>query len=84
MFSKCYAGYRPIPCSKLALETLQEIRIKYRWQSIDQENEAMEKAKKGNKKFELEVLSNGDPLKQLLARSRYLLYKKNLNGPKIK
>ncbi|MFV8355227.1 ISL3 family transposase [Flavobacterium sp. XS1P32] len=60
---------------KLALEALQEIRIKYRWQSIDQENEAMEKAKKGNKKFELEVLSNGDTLKQLLARSRYLLYK---------
>ncbi|MFV8353431.1 ISL3 family transposase [Flavobacterium sp. XS2P14] len=60
---------------KLALEALQEIRIKYRWQSIDQENEAMEKAKKGNKKFESEVLSNGDTLKQLLARSRYLLYK---------
>jgi hypothetical protein len=39
-------GYRPIPCSKLALEALQEIRIKYRWQAIDQENEAMEKAKK--------------------------------------
>ncbi|MFV8333060.1 ISL3 family transposase [Flavobacterium sp. GSP14] len=60
---------------KLALEALQEIRIKYRWQSIDQENEAMEKAKKGNKKFESKVLSNGDTLKQLLARSRYLLYK---------
>jgi hypothetical protein len=27
----------------------QEIRIKYRWQAIDQENEAMEKAKKGKK-----------------------------------
>jgi putative cell wall-binding protein len=32
-----------------SLEALQEIRIKYRWQSIDQENEAMAK---GNKKFE--------------------------------
>jgi hypothetical protein len=31
---------------KIALEALQEIRIKYRWQAIDQENEAMEKAKK--------------------------------------
>ena len=57
------------------MEALQEIRIKYRWQSIDQENEAMEKAKKGNKKFESKVLSNGDTLKQLLARRRYLLYK---------
>jgi transposase len=60
---------------KLALEALQEIRIKYRWQAIDQENEAMEKAKKSHEKFESEVLTNGDTLKQLLARSRYFLYK---------
>jgi transposase len=60
---------------KLATEALQEIRIKYRWQAIDQENEAIEKAKKSKKKFEAEVLSNGDTLKKLLARSRYFLYK---------
>ena len=60
---------------KLATEALQEIRIKYRWQAIDQENEAIEKAKKSKKKFEAEVLCNGDTLKQLLARSRYFLYK---------
>jgi transposase len=30
---------------KIALEALQEIRIKYRW-AIDQENEAIEKQKK--------------------------------------
>jgi transposase len=60
---------------KLALEALQEIRIKYRWQAIDQENEALEKAKKDNKKFESQVLTNGDTRKQLLARSRYFLYK---------
>jgi transposase len=60
---------------KLASEALQEIRIKYRWQAIDQENEAMEKAKKLNKNFESRILSNSDILKQLLARSRYFLYK---------
>nr|WP_208630922.1 transposase [Flavobacterium glaciei] len=60
---------------KLALEALQEIRIKYRWQAIDQENDAIEKAKKDNRKFESQVLTNGDTLKQLLARSRYFLYK---------
>ena len=60
---------------KLALEALQEIRIKYRWQAIDQENEAIEIAKKNKKSFECEVLKNGDTIKQLLARSRYLLYK---------
>ena len=60
---------------KLASEALQEIRIKYRWQAIDKENEAIEKAKKNKKRFESEVLTNGDTLKQLLARSRYFLYK---------
>jgi transposase len=60
---------------KLATEALQEIRIKYRWQSIDLENDAIEKAKKANKKHQPEVLPNGDTLKQLLARSRYFLYK---------
>jgi transposase len=60
---------------KLALEALQEIRIKYRWQAIDQENEAIEKAKVSKKKFDLILLANDDTVKQLLARSRYFLYK---------
>jgi transposase len=60
---------------KLAAEALQEIRIKYRWEAIDQENDAIEKAKKSKVNFESKILSNGDTLKQLLARSRYFLYK---------
>ena len=60
---------------KLAIEALQEIRIKYRWEAIDLENDAMEKAKKSKTNFESKTLSNGDTLKQLLARSRYFLYK---------
>ena len=60
---------------KLATEALQEIRIKYRWQAIDLENEDLEKTRKLNFKFESKILSNGDTLKQLLARSRYFLYK---------
>lgn len=60
---------------KLAVEALQEIRIKHRWEAIDQENESIEKAKRNKKKFYPEVLSNGETKKQLLARSRYLLYK---------
>ncbi|WP_370566981.1 transposase [Flavobacterium sp. PL002] len=60
---------------KLAIEALQEIRIKYRWEAIDQENNAIEKAKKSKLNFESQILSNGDTLKQLLARSRYFLYK---------
>lgn len=59
---------------KLALDALQEIRIKHRWNALDQENHAIEKARNSNKKHVTELLENGDTLKQLLARSRYLLY----------
>lgn len=60
---------------QLATEALQEIRIKHRWQAIDQENQAIEVARKENKTYFAELLANGDTNKQMLARSRYLLYK---------
>ena len=60
---------------KLALDALQEIRIKHRWEAIDTENDAIEYARNKSIKHSPKVLSNGDTLKQLLARSRYLLYK---------
>jgi len=60
---------------KLALEALQEIRIKHRWEAMDMENQAIIKSKSQNKTHIPQLLSNGDSLKQLLARSRYLLYK---------
>lgn len=60
---------------KLALEALQEIRIKYRRKAIDQENEAIEIAKVSKKKFQPTLLTNDNTLKQLLAKSRYFLYK---------
>jgi len=62
---------------KLALDALQEIRIKHRWEALDMENDAIEKARKNSLKYSPELLPNGDTLKQLLARSRYLLYKSN-------
>lgn len=60
---------------KLALDALQEIRIKHRWEAIDAENDAIEYARSKSLKHIPKLLSNGDTLKQLLARSRYLLYK---------
>jgi hypothetical protein len=60
---------------KASLEALQEIRIKYRWQAIDQENEAMEK-RNSKKRFKPILLANHDTLKQL--QSRYFLYKKQI------
>ena len=44
-------------------------------EAMDMENQAIIKAKSENKKHIPQLLSNGDSLKQLLARSRYLLYK---------
>jgi transposase len=60
---------------KLVLEALQDIRIKHRWQAIADENMAILKAKQGNSTYQTTQFSNGDSPKQLLARSRYVLYK---------
>ena len=60
---------------KLALDALQEIRIKHLWVALDKKNDAIEKARNQPLKYTPNLLSNGDTLKQLLARSRYLLYK---------
>lgn len=60
---------------KLAIEALQDLRIKYRWEAIDKENEQLQRARQKGVSYIPESLSNGDSPKQLLARSRYLLYK---------
>jgi len=60
---------------KLAYEALQEMRIKHRWDAINEETNAIENAKLDNSKYNPEILPNGDSKKQLLARSRYLLFK---------
>jgi len=60
---------------KLAYDALQEIRIAHRWDAINEETEAMEQSKLLDKKYEPQLLKNGDSKKQLLARSRYLLFK---------
>lgn len=60
---------------KLAYDALQEMRIAHRWDAINEETNALENAKLNQEKYIPEVLSNGDTKKQLLARSRYLLFK---------
>jgi transposase len=60
---------------KLATEAIQEIRIKHRWEAIDKENDAIEYARNKGILYTPKILDNGDTLKQLLARSRYLLFK---------
>ena len=60
---------------KLALDALQELRIRFRWDALDEENRKKSEAKAIGKDYEPEVFENGDTRKQLLARSRYLLFK---------
>lgn len=60
---------------KLAYDAVQEARIKYRWEALDAESQLIEEGRKNKQSFQPEVFSNGDTLKQLLARSRYLLFK---------
>lgn len=60
---------------QLASDAVQQIRINYRWEAIEQENKEIDLAKELKQHYLPHVLENGDTLKQLLARSRYLLYK---------
>jgi transposase len=60
---------------KLAVEALQEMRIAYRWEALELENREMELAKETGHSYKPIQLDNGDTHKQLLARSRYLLFK---------
>ena len=60
---------------KLAVEALQEMRVAYRWEALDLENREMELARETGQSYKPIQLGNGDTHKQLLARSRYLLFK---------
>lgn len=60
---------------QLAVEVVQHLRVKERWKEMDAESKAIRKARKAGEKYLPEELGNGDTPKQLLARSRYALYK---------
>lgn len=60
---------------RLVMDAMQHIRISLRWQAIEEENTAIKQCKEKQEKYYQPLLANGDTLKELLARSRYLLYK---------
>lgn len=60
---------------KLACDAVQEMRIKHRWDTIQEANDAMESAKLKDREYVPLRYKNGDTKKELLARSRYLLFK---------
>jgi transposase len=61
---------------KLAFDAVQQMRIEYRWEALDQENIEIQLSRELGKTFVANRLENGDTHKQLLARSRYLLFKR--------
>jgi transposase len=60
---------------RLVYDAMQHLRTQLRWKVIDDENEAIKKAKEQGLKYKAEILTNGDTLRELLVRSKYLLYK---------
>lgn len=60
---------------RLVMDAMQHLRVKLRWKAIEEENMAIRQAKERGEKHYPHVLANGDTLKELLARSKYLLYK---------
>jgi transposase len=60
---------------RLVMDAMQHLRVKLRWKAIEDENAAIKQAKETAVKYQVEILSNGDTLKQLLVRCKYLLYK---------
>ncbi len=76
----CFPGAKRVidrfHVQKLAYDAVQEMRIKARWEALDKEAIAIHLAKCKGEKYIAPVFENGDTLKQLLARRRYLLFKK--------
>lgn len=60
---------------KLACDAVQELRVKHRWDAIQQATDEMEEAKGKKEQYVPFRYSNGDTRKELLIRSRYLLFK---------
>lgn len=74
-FPNCKSVIDRFHVVKLVMDAMQHLRVKLRWKAIEEENASIRDAKEKNQRYYPEVLSNGDTLKELLVRSRYLLYK---------
>lgn len=60
---------------KLACDAVQQMGIEHRWDAIQQANDEMEEARLQGMAYAPFRYANGDTRKELLARSRYLLFK---------
>ena len=78
-FSKASRVIDRFHVQKLAYDGLQEMRIAHRWDAINEEHKLRKEAQYNETKCHPIIFSNGDSKKQLLARSRYLLFKSSNN-----
>lgn len=60
---------------QIVSDAVQTLRIRYRWEAIDEENNTILRAKANKTTYAPNTYLNWDTKKQLLARSSYLLYK---------
>src|SRR3712207_5318697 len=60
---------------KLACDAVQDILIKHRWDALQEANDEMENARLEGVEYNAFRYENADRRKELLARSRYLLFK---------
>lgn len=76
--SQCFSNARKVTdrfhAQQLVSEAVQDVRIALRWKAIDAESAAIAKAREAGVTYQAPTYANGDSEKQLLARSRYLLY----------
>jgi transposase len=75
-FTKAFLVTDRFHVVKLVIEALQHHRVKFRWEELDKENEAIALAKEEKRKYRPIILENGDTPKQLLARCKYIIVKK--------
>ena len=52
---------------------MEEIRIKHRWEVIDQENEKIKLERSQKRQYVPKTYENGETRRQILARSKHLL-----------
>lgn len=62
---------------QLAFDAVQQMRIEARWEAMDKESIEIAYAKSCGQVYRPDTFENGDSRKQLLARTRYLLFKKD-------
>jgi transposase len=76
---QCFPNARKITdrfhVEMLLSEAVQTIRIQYRWEALEEEVKLQKQARETRVSYIPYTYENGDSKKQLLARSRYALFK---------